>query len=516
MGDASDSHPPDQALRESHRLLSAIFEGTQDALWFKDVQGRYLLINGAGARWLGKSASEVIGKTDVELLSPRLARAILESDRRILDSEQAETFEVSNSVRTYLTTKEVYRDASGQVLGLIGSSRDITQHKRLEEQLQKAQKMEAIGRLAGGVAHDFNNLLTVINGYSELVFAAPSPDAASRGMVAEIRSAGERGANLTRQLLAFSRQQVLHPKLIDVNVLLSELAMLLRRLMGEDVELAFVPDPALGLVRVDPAQLEQAIINLAVNARDAMPDGGRLSIETCNVELGDDYARAHTEVRPGSYVLVEVTDTGHGMEDAIKSRIFEPFFTTKPAGKGTGLGLAMVYGVVRQSGGHLDVHSELGRGSAFRLYLPRAAETPASVEPAARASGVGSGSETILVVEDENAVRALARHVLESHGYTVLEARDGEDALELAQHYHGRIHLLVTDLVMPRMGGRRLAELLIASLASEPPRVLFISGYTDDAALTSGLLGAGMSFLQKPFGPMHLARRVRELLDAPR
>jgi two-component system cell cycle sensor histidine kinase/response regulator CckA len=516
MGDASDSLPPDQALLESHRLLSAIFEGTHDALWFKDLSGRYLMINGAGARWLGKSASEVIGKTDPELLSPQLARAIIENDRRIFATEQAETFEVSNPLRTYLTTKEVYRDASGEVKGLIGISRDITQQKRLEEQLRQAQKMEAVGRLAGGVAHDFNNLLTVINGYSELVFASLPADHPSRLMSAEIRSAGERGANLTRQLLAFSRQQVLHPKLIDLNALLSDLAMLLRRLIGADIELSFVPEPTLGRVRVDPAQFEQAIINLAVNARDAMPDGGRLSIEICNVELGDDYARAHADVRPGSYVLIEVADSGHGMDDVVRSRIFEPFFTTKPAGKGTGLGLAMVYGVVKQSGGHLDVHSEQGRGTTFRLYLPRAVETPAAVEPAARASGVGSGSETILVVEDENAVRALARHILESHGYTVLEACDGQEALELVQRHHGRIHLLVTDLVMPRMGGRRLAELILQSMPEAPPRVLFISGYTSDAELTGGLLGPGLSFLQKPFGPTHLARRVRELLDAPR
>jgi two-component system cell cycle sensor histidine kinase/response regulator CckA len=515
MGDATERTPSEQELRESHRLLSAIVEGSPDGLWFKDLHGRYLMINTAGARWLGKSVGEIIGKTDFELLPLPIAQSIMEYDRRVLTSEQTETFEVSNPSRTFLTTKDVYRDPSGKVVGLIGISRDITQQRRLEEQLRQAQKMEAVGRLAGGVAHDFNNLLTVINGYSELVFGALEHEDPSRAMAAEIRNAGERGANLTRQLLAFSRQQVLHPKLIDLNVLLSDLTLLMQRLIGEDIELAFVAEPRLGLVKVDPGQIEQAILNLAVNARDAMAEGGRFRIETCNVELGDDYAASHGEVRPGRYVLVEVTDSGHGMDAAIKARIFEPFFTTKPAGKGTGLGLAMVYGIVKQSGGHLDVHSERGRGSTFRLYLPRAEESSRVPEPEARAAGSTRGDETILVVEDENAVRALARHVLEAQGYRVLEARDGQEALDIAQQYHGPIDLLVTDLVMPRMGGRQLAEALTHGTAGRELRVLFISGYTDDISLASGVLRPGASFLQKPFGPTSLARRVRELLDTP-
>jgi CheY-like chemotaxis protein len=318
---------------------------------------------------------------------------------------------------------------------------------------------------------------------------------------------------LTGQLLAFSRKQVLQPRVVSLNALLGDLSKLLNRLIGEDIELVLVPDPELGLAKIDPGQFEQAVINLAVNARDAMPRGGRLTIETGNAELDEDYAARHAEVRPGSYVRVAVRDTGCGMDPTTMARIFEPFFTTKGAGKGTGLGLAMIYGFVKQSGGHIEVFSEAGRGTTFNVYLRRARETTPSGKPSPELLKIPKGTETVLLVEDEGAVRTLSRMILQSSGYAVLEARDGQEGVWVAQQHAGAIHLLVTDLVMPRMSGRRLADLLVE--ARPGLRVLFLSGYTDEAVVRHGGLGASHAFLQKPFTPMSLARKVREVLDAP-
>jgi nitrogen-specific signal transduction histidine kinase/CheY-like chemotaxis protein len=398
------------------------------------------------------------------------------------------------------------------VIGLIGISRDVTELNRLEEQFRQAQKMEAVGRLAGGVAHDFNNLLTGINGYCELVFNRLRADDPSRELLAEIRKCGERAATLTRQLLAFSRKQVLQPQVVSLNTLLGELLKLLKRLIGEDIELALVPGAALGLAKVDPGQFEQAVINLAVNARDAMPRGGRLTIETHNAELAEGYAERYPEVRPGRYVLVVVRDSGQGMDEATKARIFEPFFTTKEPGKGTGLGLAMVYGFVKQSGGHIEVESEPGRGATFKVYLPRAEETTPSAKSSPSLLQMPKGTETVLLVEDEDAVRALSKLVLQSSGYTVLEARDGQEGVWVAQQHQGPIHILVTDLVMPRLSGQQLAVLLVQ--ARPHLRVLFMSGYTDEAVLRHGVFEADAAFLQKPFNAIGLARKVREVLDA--
>jgi PAS domain S-box-containing protein len=505
----------ERALVESHSLVNAVVEGTSDAVFVKDLQGRYLMINAAGARLLGKTVEEVIGKDDGELFTPDTARAIIESDRQVMTTGGSQVLEekatAAGVTRTYLATKSVYRDAQGQVIGLIGISRDITELKRLEEQFRQAQKMEAVGRLAGGVAHDFNNLLTVINGYSGLVFNRLRAEDPSRKPLVEIQKAGERAANLTRQLLAVSRKQVLQPQVVSFNTLLGELLKLLQRLLGEDIELTLVPEASLGLAKVDPGQFEQAIINLAVNARDAMPQGGRLTIETHNTELAEDYAEHHQEVRAGHYVLVAVSDSGHGMDEATKARIFEPFFTTKGPGQGTGLGLAMVYGFVKQSGGHIEVYSEMGHGTTFKVYLPRAEETIPFAKPSPNLLKLPQGNETILLVEDEDAVRTLSRQVLQSNGYTVLEARDGQEAIWVAQQHQGSIHLLVTDVVMPRMSGRQLADLL--AQARPYLRILFMSGYTDEAVLRHGVLEASVAFLQKPFNPIELVRKVREVLD---
>jgi two-component system, cell cycle sensor histidine kinase and response regulator CckA len=512
--DVTDRRRAEQDLRDSHELLQAVIDGTPDAVFVKDRDGRYLMINAAGARVIGRSAEEIIGRIDSELLAPESAEHIMERDRGVIASGAPEVFEESTTTpesavtRTFLTTKSAFRDAQGRIGGVIGISRDITELKGLEDQLRHAQKMEAVGRLAGGVAHDFNNLLTVINGCSELVFDGMRPEDPNRELLAEVRRAGDRAAALTRQLLAFSRRQVLQPEAVDLDGLLADMRTLLARLIGEDIEVSFVSHARVA-ANVDPRQFEQAVINLAVNARDAMPTGGSLRIETRDPPE-DDPALRRADVRPGPYVLLTVTDSGHGMDESTRSHIFEPFFTTKAPGKGTGLGLAMVYGFVKQSGGHIDVETELGRGTTFKLYLPCAER---SAELARLASGPGAaprGSETILLVEDEDAVRSLSRLALQASGYTVLEARNGQEGFFVAQQHAGPINLLITDVVMPRLSGRQLVELL-APLRPRM-RTLFISGYMDESLS----FATETCFLQKPFTPMSLARKVRDVLDHDR
>jgi two-component system, cell cycle sensor histidine kinase and response regulator CckA len=385
------------------------------------------------------------------------------------------------------------------------------ERSRLEEQLQQAQKMEAVGRLAGGVAHDFNNLLTVINGYSQLILDRLPADDPMRTHASQIKNAGDRAASLTRQLLAFSRKQVLAPQVLDMNRVVAGIDKMLRRLIGEDIELATVCHPHLSRVKADPGQIEQVIMNLAVNARDAMPQGGRLTIETDNVDLDTNYPGQRTVIVPGAYVMLAVSDTGTGMSPETKSRIFEPFFTTKEQGKGTGLGLATVYGIVKQSGGYIWVYSEPGKGTTFKIYLPHAegvAEEAKEVEERSRAAG---GSETVLVVEDNEAVLSFVRGVLKARGYTLLEASGSEEALKVMESYSEPIHLLLTDVVMARMSGPELAAKL-APLHPEA-RVLYMSGYTDDAIVHHGVLDAGTYFLQKPFISETLTRKIREVLD---
>ncbi len=382
---------------------------------------------------------------------------------------------------------------------------------RLEEQLQQAQKMEAIGRLAGGVAHDFNNLLTVITGYSQVLLDGLPANDPMRIHVSQIKKAGDRAALLTRQLLAFSRKQVLAPEVLDLNTIVANINKMLPRLIGEDIDLVAVACPDLGRVKADPGQIEQVIMNLAVNARDAMPQGGRLTIETANVDLDKDYSKQHPVVLPGPYVMLAVSDTGTGMTPETQSRVFEPFFTTKEQGKGTGLGLAMVYGIVKQSGGYVWVYSEPGKGTAFKIYLPRVAEALEEVVEAMAEVRTSGGVETILVVEDNDAVRCLVRSVLESRGYTPLEAGSGEEALSLAAGHSGPIHILLTDVVMPRMNGRELAARL--ALPHPETKVIYMSGYTDDSVVRHRVLDPGTQFLQKPFIPETLARKIREVLD---
>jgi two-component system, cell cycle sensor histidine kinase and response regulator CckA len=390
--------------------------------------------------------------------------------------------------------------------------RDITERIALEERLRQSQKMEAVGRLAGGIAHDFNNLLTIILGYSQILsdgFPAGSRLADSN---AQIKSAAERAAGITRQLLAFSRKQVLSPRVINLNDIVLNLDSLLRRLIGEDIEVMTVPANDLGTVKADPGQIEQVIMNLALNSRDAMPQGGKLTLETANATLDENYANQHQAVEPGKYVMLAVSDTGHGMTTETMGRIFEPFYTTKEVGKGTGLGLSMVYGIVKQSGGYIWVYSEPGQGTTFKIYLPRV-DQPAEPASAERPLiGGARGTETILLVEDDPQLRELSTSVLSHCGYRVLTASTPEEGIAICESNHRDIRLLVTDVVMPRMNGRQLAERI--QKVSPRIRVLYISGYTDNAIVHYGVLDSGLWFLAKPFTLSALVAKVREVLDA--
>ncbi len=632
-----------EELRQSHNLLQAIIEGTSEAIFVKDLKLRYVMINAAGAGLVGRSVQEVIGKNDYDFFSEETARQMAEEDRRVIESQQTHTYENSGTAagvtRTYLSTKNPYRDAQGHVIGVMGIALDITERKRaeravqesekrfrtlfqgspigialidmegravdtnpayrkmlglvpeepvtnalfneltyppnreadamryaaliggelehdrrekryllrdgrtvwadlnlsvlkdsegkpqyvmamsidiserkrLEEQLRVAQRMEAIGTLSGGIAHDFNNMLTVIKGYTGMVLERKGLEEELRSQVQQIDGAAEQAASLTRQLLAFSRRQVLQPKVFDLNALVVNMEKMLRRLIGEHIEMVTVTVPDLGLVKADPSQIEQVIMNLVVNSRDVMPKGGRLTLETANRDLDETYAREHVGAIPGRYVMLAVRDTGMGMEPEVQAHIFEPFFTTKEQGKGTGLGLSMVYGIVKQSGGYIWVYSEPGRGTTFKIYLPRLDE-PAEITQAERTPAAAvKGSETILLVEDDRGVRELTRAILTACGYSVLIGDDASTAASLCEHYAGPIHMLLTDMVMPGISGPELATQV---LVRRPEiKILYMSGYTNNTIFREGMLDATVFFLQKPFTPASLSGKVREVLD---
>ena len=505
MRDVTDRKRAESTLRERDELLQSVIAHIPCGVFWKDRQSIYLGCNDQVARDTGvESPDKLVGKSDLDVFADRAEaefyrdcdQQVMEAGVPLLNIEETQTR--AGQKATLLTSKVPLRDAAGAVVGVLGVYQDITGRKYLEEQLRQAQKMEAVGQLAGGIAHDFNNLLTVINGFSQVTLDVLGPNDPARPLVEEVQNAGTRAAGLTRQLLAFSRRQVLEPRVVDLTTIVGDTERMLRRLIGEDVILATFLAPDLGRVRVDPGQLEQVLLNLAVNARDAMPRGGRLTIEARNVS------------RPtGEAVQLAVSDTGTGMDVETRARIFEPFFTTKEQGKGTGLGLAVVHGIVSQSGGRIEVESEPGRGTTFRIELPRVGDSVASAGPTTPAD-LPHGSETLLIVEDEPAVRALDRRVLASCGYTVLEARDGRDAVRVAEGHRGPIHVLVSDVVMPHLGGRQLAERLSATRPGL--KVLFVSGYTDDAVVRHGV-GSEFAFLPKPFTPAGLARKVREVLD---
>ena len=468
-------------------------------------------------RLTGYAAPEIVGRNCRFLQCPETDPATVAQVRQAIREGRPCAVEILNHRKdgthfwNALSISPIM-DAEGRVTHFVGVQADITERRRLEAQYLQSQKMEAVGRLAGGVAHDFNNLLTVIQGYGAMLLGSLGPDNPSHELVGEMTRAGERAAALTRQLLAFSRQSVLAPRVLDLNAVVLDLEKMLRRVIGEDIDLAANLGPALGRVKADLGQIEQVLMNLAVNARDAMPTGGKLTIETRNIEVDEDGARRHTGLRPGRYILLAVGDTGHGMTPEVQARIFEPFFTTKEKGKGTGLGLATVHGIVQQAGGHVGVHSRPGAGTTFQVYLPRVEEMASPARPAAGGRAAPKGTETILLVEDEDSVRALTRLVLHGAGYRVLEASDGGEALEVGALHTGPIHLLLSDVVMPVLGGRQLAERLL-TLHPEM-KVLFQSGYTDDAVVRHGLSQETVHFLQKPFTPAALTQKVREVLDS--
>ncbi|MGH7544696.1 MAG: response regulator [Gemmatimonadota bacterium] len=506
----------EEALRRSEERFAKVFRASPIAIAIHTLdQGRFLDVNDAFLRLVGYAREEVVGRTAFDLkIWPDLEDRpdLLERVRSGQTKEVSSAIRVKDgSVRQTLTSLE-WLELGGATC-LLSMIHDVTESRRLEEQLRQAQKMEAVGRLAAGVAHDFNNLLTVITGYCDLLFGSLEPGDPKRADVEEIRKAADGAATVTRQLLSFSRRQVLQPKVVDVNEVLASTETLLRRLIGEDVELVTSLGRELGTVKVDRGQLEQIIMNLAVNARDAMPEGGKLTIETANAEIDEAYARTHAIEQPGRYVMLAFSDTGVGMDAATRAHIFEPFFTTKDPGKGTGLGLATVYGIVQQSGGFIWVYSEPGHGTTFKIYLPRVGTSAETSEETPVEAGTLQGGETILLVEDAPAVRSVTRQALKRYGYTVLEAESAKAALRLATGHEGPLHLLLTDVVMPSMSGRELSE-QVARLRPDA-RVLYMSGYTDDAVVRHGVLEAGVAFLQKPFTPEALARKVREVLDRP-
>jgi PAS domain S-box-containing protein len=503
----------EEALRASESRFRTFVDHATDAFFLHGEGGVILDVNSQACESLGYTREELIGRTPADFdpqISPLMHEQIVtrlnEGETVVFDTrhrrKDGSEFPVEIRVRPFREGGRLLR---------VALVRDMTERKRLEEQLRQAQKMEAIGRLAGGVAHDFNNLLTVINGCTEMALDHVGPDAAVRGWLTEIRKAGERAAGFNRQLLAFSRKQSLQPRAVDVNTAVADVSSMLQRIIGDDIELTVVAGPVVRPVFVDPTQLEQALLNLAVNARDAMPHGGRLTIETCSVEVR--LPDAGDQPRDGltPCAMLAVTDTGHGMDEATKAHIFEPFFTTKGPDQGTGLGLASVYGFIRQSGGHAEVQSNAGQGASFRLFLPFAAGgLPAHRADTARRA-VARGTETVLLVDDDDGVRRLTATVLRSAGYTVLEAREGSEALTVVQRHPEPIHLLVTDVIMPRLGGRQLAD----RLRSVRPclKVLFISGYAANMLGEHDPVSERSDFLSKPFTPASLAAKVRALLD---
>jgi len=514
--DVSERRTAEAALRESEERYRTLVEGVRDIIFALSPEGTIASLNPAfetitgwrREQWVGQPFERLVHPEDLPLALELLGR-VVRGELRPASQFRVRTAKGDYRVGEFSATPQLHE---GRLVGILGIGRDVTERVQLEQQLRQAQKMEAVGRLAGGIAHDFNNILTAITGYADLLLEDLAATDPRRQDADEIHKAADRAAGLTRQLLAFSRQQVLQPTVLEVNKLVADLEKMLRRLLGEDVELSTRLAPTTGRVKADPGQLEQVIMNLAVNARDAMPNGGKLTLETGNVNLDEAYAADHYPARAGPFVMLAVSDTGIGMSEETQAHMFEPFFTTKEKGKGTGLGLATVYGIIKQSGGFIWVYSEVGHGTTFKLYLPRVEELAERASaPAQAPARPVRGTETVLVVEDEAPVRNVARQVLERHGYTVLEAPSAEAALDLATRYTGTIHLLLTDVVMPGLNGRELASRL-ADLRPDA-RVIFMSGYTDDAVTRHGVLEPGSAYVQKPFTPDAIARRVREVLD---
>ncbi|MDX6614104.1 MAG: hypothetical protein QOD75_3290 [Blastocatellia bacterium] len=525
------------ALRENSRLLAeratqatearfvSLVEESSDVISIIEPKGKVLYESPSVERVFGYNMAELLGKNLGEFVHPGDLAAARATIRTVCEKSGMRArleLRLMHKDGQYIDVEAVMTNLldDPNISGIVINSRNIVERKQAEEalheseeQLRQSQKMDAVGQLAGGVAHDFNNLLAVIIGYSDLLLVRSGTDLSkdSQRKVEQISKAGHRAAGLTRQLLAFSRRQVLQPKLLDLNTVVGDMDTMLKRLIGEHLEMTTILDPALGVVKADPGQIEQVLLNLVVNARDAMPAGGKLTIETANILIDRLYVQTHRSIEPGPYVMLAVSDTGLGMDAALKARIFEPFFTTKEKDKGTGLGLSTVYGIVKQSGGSVWVYSEPGRGTTFKIYLP-CVDQDADVATADLASSDYRGTETVLLVEDEESVREIAKEILTMNGYRVLRASNGDEALEVSRQHDGVIDLLVTDVVMPNMGGPELAGIL----AQTRPEMhtLYMSGYTDDAIVRHGVLREETAFLQKPFTAVDFGRKLREVLSS--
>jgi PAS domain S-box-containing protein len=525
--DITEYKQAEEALRKSEERFRQLFDYAPVGYQEFDTEGRITRVNRTELEMLGYTEEEMLGRHVWNLIAEeRPIEPLIEALKERLSGTLPPRHSFERNIRRKngtifpaLIQERLLREDEGRIMGIRSTIQDITELKQaeertntLQEQLRQSQKMEAIGRLAGGIAHDFNNLLTVIKGYSQLSLLEIKEGDPLKGNIEEIQKASQRAADLTRQLLAFSRRQILELRVFDLNTVLKDLDKMLRRIIGEDIELVYLLSDDLGKINTDPVQIEQVILNLAVNARDAMPSGGRLTIETANVVLDEACAHGHTDVKPGPYIMLSVSDSGCGMSQEVMEHLFEPFFTTKEKGMGTGLGLSTVYGIIKQSGGDIRVHSEEGRGTVFKIYLPKVEETLKEWGKKESKEDFPSGNETILVVEDDFSVRGLAVRVLQRQGYTVLEASNGDEALRVGQEKaREKIHLLLTDVIMPGMSGSELAERLV--LFHSSAKVLYISGYTDNSIVHHGILKPGIAFLQKPFSPEALARKVREVLD---
>jgi two-component system, cell cycle sensor histidine kinase and response regulator CckA len=507
----------EEALLATQERYRELFENANDIMYIHDLKGDFTSTNLMTERLTGYTNEEALQMNIAQIIAPEyieLARKNLAE--KLLERTESSIYLVEiickdgHRLPVEVSTRLIYEgDKPVAVQGIV---RDLSERSRLEDQLRQSQKMESVGRLAGGIAHDFNNLLTAIIGYSQMAMRHLAPDSPAKNDIKEVEKAGKRAAELTGQLLTFSRKQALQPKVIDLNQIVANIERMLHRVIGEDIELSTKLSPDLGLVKADPGQIEQIIMNLAVNARDAMPQAGKLTIETANVEFDETYTQAHLAVTPGPYVMLAFSDTGIGMNKETQARIFEPFFTTKDSGKGTGLGLSTVYGIVKQSGGNLWVYSEKGRGTTFKIYLPRVEEPSKPEESDAQKLDSFSGTGTILLVEDDLTVRQLTRQILEINGYTILEATSAAHALQICEQHEGKIHLIITDVIMPDMSGRELAQ-QVRQLGNEA-KVLYMSGYTDNSIVHHGILDADTPFLQKPFTSDSLTRKVREVISS--
>ena len=503
-------------LKDSKHMLRSIIDNAVAVICLKDTQGNYILINKQYETLFHTSNDQIKGKNDYDIFPGKVADVIRKNDRKVIDANSAMEFEEviphDGDPHIYISIKFPLCDASGAPAIVCGISTDITERKKLEAQFQQAQKMEAIGTLTGGIAHDFNNLLTVIIGNTELLEEQMHRGHYKTEYLDEIKSAGKRATSLVHQLLAFSRKQIIKPKLINFNGILKDLEKMLGRIIGEDIFLEIIPSTGLWPVNIDPGQVEQVIMNLAVNARDAMPRGGNLTIKTGNIELEAGHFYDHNvENFPGPYVMLTVSDTGIGMDVQTRERAFEPFFTTKEKGRGTGLGLSTVYGIVKQNGGYIWAYSEPGNGTAIKIYLPKGKEDIEQFHKAKTVEGSFEGSETILVVEDDHSLRKLSRMILERYGYTVLDAKSGSEALRIARECEFNIQLVLTDVVMPEMNGAELVKHLIR--LKPDLKFIYMSGYSEDTISFRGLLNSNINLIEKPFSSEILASKIRKVLD---